>query len=265
MLTEAGTGVKLDARRRDGGAHVAAGTHAALAFLEARPEDVERVLLARDAPDALARQVAAARVAVERVDRAALDRAAAGIPHQGIVVLGRPPRGVPLDEVLGLALDLVLVLDEVTDPRNVGAVLRSAEAAGVGAVLLARDRAPGLSPALVKAAAGAVEWLRLVRVVNVARSVEALRDAGYWTIGLAGEAETSLFEPGAVPGLPAALVVGSEGSGIRPLVRRACHRMVRIPMLGRTRSLNVSVAAAIALFELRRATDQSVGKGPGPS
>lgn len=265
MLTEAGTGVKLDARRRDGGPYVAAGIHAATAFLAARPDDVERVLLARDAPDELAAQAAEARVGVERVDRATLDRVAGGIPHQGIVVLGRPPRGASLDEVLALAPDLVLVLDEVTDPRNVGALLRSAEAAGVGAVLLARDRAPGLSPALVKAAAGAVECLRLVRVVNVARSVEALRDAGYWTIGLAGEAETSLFEPGAIPGLPAALVVGSEGRGIRPLVRRACHRLVRIPMLGHTRSLNVSVAAAVALYELRRATDRSVGSGRGPS
>src|SRR5690606_3312684 len=127
------------------------------------------------------------------------------------------------------------------------------EAAGAGGVLLARDRAPHLSPALVKAAAGAVEWLRLVRVVNVARAVDALRDAGYWTIGLAGEAEVDLFSPGAVPGLPVALVVGSEGEGIRPLVRRSCHRLVRIPMRGRVESLNVSVAAAVALFEIRRA------------
>ena len=160
----------------------------------------------------------------------------------------------------------MLVLDEVTDPRNVGALLRSAEAAGVGAVVLARDRAPQLSPALVKAAAGAIEWLPLVRVVNITRSLEALQEAGYWTIGLAGEAESSLYEPGAVPGLPAALVVGSEGAGMRPLVRRACHRLVHIPMLGRTSSLNVSVAAAVALFELRRAaTDRLVGRTPGPT
>jgi len=199
---------------------------------------------------------------VEQVDRATLERAASGVPHQGVVALGRMPRAHTLGEVLGLALDLLLVVDEVTDPRNVGALLRSAEAAGAGAVVLARDRAPGLSPALVKAAAGAVEWLRLARVVNVARALEAIQEAGYWTIGLAGEADLSLFEPGAIPGLPAALVVGSEGEGIRPLVRRACHRLVRIPMLGHTGSLNVSVAAAVGLFEIRRVTDRSVGGGP---
>jgi len=260
MLADARTGVKLDARRRpDGAAYVAAGIHPALAFLAARPAEVDRVLLSRDASDALARRVAEAGVRVEAADRALLERASGGVPHQGVVALGRAPRPHTLDEVLAAAPDLVLVLDEVTDPRNVGALLRSAEAAGAGAVVLARDRAPGLSPALVKAAAGAVEWLRLARVVNVARSVEALREAGYWTIGLAGEVDTSLFAPDAVPGLPAALVVGSEGEGIRPLVRRACHRLVRIPMRGRTSSLNVSVAAAIALFEVRRATDRSVG------
>jgi len=130
-------------------------------------------------------------------------------------------------------------------------------------VVLARDRAPQLSPALVKAAAGAVEYLELVRVVNIARALEDLQAGGYWTIGLAGEAATSLYDEGAIPGLPAALVVGSEGAGMRPLVRRACHRLVRIPMLGRTSSLNVSAAAAVALFELRRtAGDRPVGRSP---
>jgi 23S rRNA (guanosine2251-2'-O)-methyltransferase len=270
MLADAPGGVKLDGRRGETrGRHVAPGLHAALAFVESRPGDVDRVLLARDAGDDLARRITSAGVTIERVDRGALDRAAAGIPHQGIVALGRPPSGTPLDDLLHRRPDLVLVLDEVTDPRNVGALLRSAEAAGAGAAVLARDRAPQLSPSLVKAAAGAVEWLDLVRVVNLARALEALRDAGYWTIGLAGEAETSLFDPGAIPGVPAALVVGAEGSGLRPLVRRACHRLVRIPMCGRTPSLNVSVAAAVALFEVRRAhragPDRSVGSGGRPT
>lgn len=183
-----------------------------------------------------------------------------GVPHQGVVALGRAPASVPLETLVERQPDLVLVLDEVTDPRNVGALLRSAEAAGAGAVVLARDRAPQLTPALVKAAAGAVEWLQLVRVVNIARTLESLQEAGYWTLGLAGEAEQSLYDPGAVPGLPAALVVGSEGGGMRQLVRRSCHRLLHIPMLGQTSSLNVSVAAAVALFEVRRtATDRPVG------
>ena len=234
--------------------------------MTARPADVDHVLLGREAGAEVVRQVEASGVPVEHADRAALERAAMGVPHQGIVAVGRPPAGLALEELARRMPDIVLVLDEVTDPRNVGALLRSAEAAGVGAVVLARDRAPQISPALVKAAAGAIEWLPLVRVVNITRSLEALQEAGYWTIGLAGEAESSLYEPGAVPGLPAALVVGSEGAGMRPLVRRACHRLVHIPMLGRTSSLNVSVAAAVALFELRRAaTDRLVGNAPRPT
>jgi len=242
------------------------GVHAAAAFLAARPGDVERVLLTREASVEVSRMVDVAGVAVEHCDRGAVERVAMGVPHQGIVALGKPPPGLSLEELARRAPDLVLVLDEVTDPRNVGALLRSAEASGAGAVVLARDRAPQLSPALIKAAAGAVEWLPLVRVVNIARALDTLQGAGYWTIGLAGEAEQSLYAPGAVPGLPAALVVGSEGGGMRPLVRRGCHRLLHIPMQGRTPSLNVSVAAAIALFELRRvATDRSVGKGVAPT
>jgi 23S rRNA (guanosine2251-2'-O)-methyltransferase len=266
MLTDGGRRVNAPERRVAAGArHVAAGPHAALAFVRARPADVDRVLLSREASDEIVREVEDGRVAVERCDRAALERVAPGLPHQGIVAVGRAPAPWSLDEVVGQAPDGVLVLDEVPDPRNVGALLRSAEAAGAGAVVLARDRAPQLTPALVKAAAGAVEWLPVARVVNIARSLEALKEAGYWTVGRAGAGETSRVEAGAVPGLPAALVVGSEGEGLRPLVRRACHRLVRIPMLGRTSSLNVSVAAAVALFELRRATtDRLVGSGGDP-
>jgi 23S rRNA (guanosine2251-2'-O)-methyltransferase len=267
MLTDAGQRVNAEARHATASArHIAAGPHAAMAFLDARPADVDRILLGHEATDDVVRRVEVAGVAIERCDRAALERVALGVPHQGIVAIGRPPAAWSIEELVRRKPDIVLVLDEVTDPRNVGALLRSAEAAGAGAVVLARDRAPQLSPALVKAAAGALEWLSLVRVVNITRSLESLQEAGYWTIGLAGEAESSLYDPGAIPGLPAALVVGSEGSGMRPLVRRACHRLVHIPMLGRTSSLNVSVAAAVALFELRRATtDRSVSLGSTPT
>lgn len=178
------------------------------------------------------------------------------------MALGRAPRPWTLEDLVAAPPDVVLVLDEVTDPRNVGAILRSAEAAGAGAVVLSRDRAPQLTPALVKAAAGAVELVPLVRVVNIARTLEGLQEAGYWTLGLAGEAESSLWDRDAVPGFPVALVLGSEGEGMRSLVRRGCHRLLRIPMQGRTASLNVSVAAAVALFEIRRqATDRLVGSG----
>lgn len=259
MLTEPVGAVNVEARRGGSAApYVAVGGHAVAAFVAARPADVDRVLIARD--DASGAP-ALSRVRVEHVAREALERVAQGIPHQGIVALGRPPRPWSIEDLVAARPQVVLVLDEVTDPRNVGAILRSAEAVGVGAVVLARDRSPQLTPALVKAAAGAVEWVPLTRVVNIARTLEALQDAGYWTIGLAGEAEHDLYGSGAVPGLPVALVVGSEGEGMRPLVRRWCHRLLRIPMHGRTASLNVSVAAAVALFEIRRQTDRLVGSG----
>ena len=167
--------------------------------------------------------------------------------HQGIVAVGRPPAELPFESLVADRPDLIVALDGVTDPRNAGAVFRSAEAAGAGAVLVGRDRAPGLSPALVKAAAGAVEWLPVARVTNLARALEGLSEARYWLIGLAGDADRDLYDVSATPGLPLVLIVGSEGTGLRPIVRRACHRLLRIPMRGRTESLNVSVAAAVSL------------------
>lgn len=260
MLTEPARAVNVAPRRGDGAPHVAVGRHAVEAFLAARPDDVERVLVSGDIGDVVPH---GARVRIEHVSRDVIERLAQGLPHQGVVALGRHPAAWTLEDLVEALPQLVLVLDEVTDPRNVGAILRSAEAAGVGAVVLARDRAPQLTPTLVKASAGAVEWVPLVRVVNIARTLEALQKGGYWTIGLAGEADASLYEPGAVPGFPVALVVGSEGEGMRPLVRRSCHRILRIPMQGRTASLNVSIAAAVALFEIRRqGTDRLVGSGP---
>jgi len=168
------------------------------------------------------------------------------------VALGRPPRFRDLDEILATKPEVLVVLDGLTDPRNVGAVMRSAEASGTGGVVMAKDRAPGLTPALVKAAAGAVEWLPIARVTNLARSLGHLRSGGFWVVGLDAAGDVDLADPGAVPGLPAALVLGAEGGGIRPLVRKACDRLVRIPMRGRTESFNVSVAAGIGLWELSR-------------
>ncbi|MBY0277091.1 23S rRNA (guanosine(2251)-2'-O)-methyltransferase RlmB [Candidatus Binatia bacterium] len=260
MLTEAAGAVNAAPRRGGTAPYLAVGRHAVEAFLAARPHDVDRVLVCRDLADTLS---GLGHVRVEYVVRDVIDRLAQGLPHQGVAALGRHPSAWALDDLIAAQPEIVLVLDEVTDPRNVGAILRSAEAAGVGAVVLARDRAPQLTPALVKASAGAVEWVPIVRVVNIVRTLDALRAAGYWTIGLAGESSESLYEKGAIPGFPLALVVGSEGEGMRQLVRRSCDRIVRIPMLGRSSSLNASIAAAVALFEVRRlATDRLVGAAP---
>lgn len=254
MLAEGPAGVNRARRQAPPGpAYVACGWHAALAFLSARPGAVVRVMLARDAPDWVERRASEAGVFLERCETRELDHLAAGVPHQGIVAVGQPPPQASADRLDPVRDRVVLALDAVTDPRNVGALVRAAEGAGVAAVVMARDRAPGLTPALVKAAAGAVEWLPLVRVANLARALADLRTAGYWVIGLDGGATVELYGPDAIPGLPCVVVVGAEGEGIRPLIRRTCHRLVRIPMAGQGDSLNVSVAAAVALFEIRRA------------
>jgi 23S rRNA (guanosine2251-2'-O)-methyltransferase len=258
MLTDPGRGVKPpSARAGERGTYVACGPHAAFAFVEARPDAVDRVLVARDAAPATLQRLAARGVRPLQSDPATLERLAGSIPHQGLIAVGEPPAPLPLASVLRDKPQLVLAVDGVTDPRNVGALVRSCDAAGVGAIVVPTDRAPRLSPALVKAAAGAVEWVPFVRVTNVARTLESLAGAGYWVVGLDGDASVGLYDRGAFPGLPCVVVVGSEGKGMRPLVARGCHRLLRIPMAGRAESLNVSVAAAVALFELRRLADSA--------
>jgi 23S rRNA (guanosine2251-2'-O)-methyltransferase len=226
--------------------------HAVRAFLAARPRDVERILSTRERLGDVAGLARAVGVPCESSGERVLERLAEGVPHQGVVALGRPPKSLTLEEALQSRPPLVLILDGITDPRNAGALLRSAEAFGAGAVVLASDRAPRLGPALIKAAAGAVEWLKLVRVVNLGRALRAMDHAGYWLLGLDPDGESELWQAGAIPGFPAALLVGAEDRGIRPTLKRDCHRLLRIPLAGRTESLNVAAATAIGLAELRR-------------
>ena len=145
---------------------------------------------------------------------------------------------------------LVLVLDGVQDPHNLGACLRTAEAAGVHAVIVPKDRAAGLTPVARKVAAGSAERVPVITVTNLARTLKRLADLGYWVTGLAGEAETSLFEADLTG--PRVLVLGAEGEGLRRLTKEHCHQLVRIPMAGKAESLNVSVAAAVCLYEAVR-------------
>lgn len=193
-------------------------------------------------------------VAVDEARLAGL--AGGGARHQGIVAVMRGYRYAAIDELLEQKPDPILLVDEVTDPRNLGAMLRAAEGAGVGGVIVARDRTAGLTPAAVKASAGAWAYLKIARCGNVARALDQLKEAGYWTVALAPGAELSIYELD-VRG-PLVLVVGSEGSGVRRLVRETVDYVVGIPMRGKMSSLNVSVAAAVALFEIgrrRRAAD----------
>jgi 23S rRNA (guanosine2251-2'-O)-methyltransferase len=188
-------------------------------------------------------------------EEAQLDKLAAGERHQGVVAELLPRAGDPetqLEEALEAAGDapLLLVLDGVQDPHNLGACLRSADAAGVAAVLVPRDRAAGLTPVVRKVAAGAAETVPLVAVVNLARTLRELKERGVWLVGTDDSAEKTLYDAELTG--PVALVMGSEGEGMRRLTRECCDQLVSIPMAGAVESLNVSVAAGVALFEAVR-------------
>jgi 23S rRNA (guanosine2251-2'-O)-methyltransferase len=168
--------------------------------------------------------------------------------HQGIIAAVREYSYTPLEQVLARKPDPLLLVDGVTDPRNLGAILRIVECAGIGAIVLAKDRTVGLTPAAIKSSAGAWAHLALARCGNVAHTLEFLKGESYWIAALDPHGDTSLYDLDVLRRL--ALVVGSEGHGIRPIVRKTADFVVRIPMYGRVGSLNVSVAAAIALFEI---------------
>jgi 23S rRNA (guanosine2251-2'-O)-methyltransferase len=192
---------------------------------------------------------------VREVPRARLDRLAGTDRHQGVVAVVAEFRYAELGElVLAASADgavpLLVVLDGIEDPHNLGAIIRSAHALGAQGVVIPKDRAAGITSTVAKASAGAVEHCPVARVTNLAQALEKLKTAGLWTLALDGEAGEEL--PGVDLTLPTALVVGSEGSGVRPLVRRTCDRVARIPMKGKVGSLNASVAAGIALYEVAR-------------
>lgn len=194
-------------------------------------------------------------VKISRHPREALDELARGERHQGVVAHLAAESVARQQDLMGLidGLDhapFLLILDGVTDPHNLGACLRSANAAGVDAVIVPKDKAVGLTPVVRKVACGAAEVTPFYQVTNLARTLRQLRQAGVWLVGAAGEAEASLFETDLRGSL--ALVLGSEGKGLRRLTREHCDLLVRIPMAGAVGSLNVSVATAVCLFEALR-------------
>jgi len=238
---------------------VAYGIHAVRVLLDRHPQRVRRVLLAggRDAGRLAEIRALAQRAGVQvaSADDAQLDKLAEGARHQGVVAEVVPRAGDPetqLEEALEAAgaAPLLLVLDGVQDPHNLGACLRSADAAGVAAVIVPRDRAAGLTPVVRKVAAGAAETVPLVSVVNLARTLRDLKQRGIWLVGTDDAADKTLYEAD-LKG-PLALVMGSEGEGLRRLTRECCDQLVSIPMAGAVESLNVSVAAGVALFEAVR-------------
>lgn len=229
------------------------GWHAVSEALRARR--VARLFHLRGAGPRVETLVARAhelRIPVEALDERALDRQARGGVHQGVAAeLQRLP-AYTLEELAetDAGPPLLVVLDGIEDPHNVGAILRSADAAGATGVIRQARHSAALDGAAVKASAGALSHMRIATVVNIARAIDELKERGMWTIGLDASA-TETYE---VPDyrLPTALVLGAEGTGLRRLVRETCDRAVSIPMCGHVESLNVSVAAGIVLFEAAR-------------
>ena len=186
--------------------------------------------------------------------REQLDRAAAGAPHQGVVALGAAERYASLEDT-SAAGGLHVVLDGIEDPHNLGAIVRTAHAAGAAAVVIPERRAAGLTDAVARAAAGALAYLPVVRVANISRALEDLKKSGYWIYGL-DQRGTESYDRVEFTA-PSALVLGGEGHGLHHNVARHCDFLVSIPMAGGVASLNVCVAAGVVLFEWRRRLDSA--------
>ena len=198
-------------------------------------------------------------VSVERTDVQTLDRLARGGVHQGVAADVEEARDHDVADLVAASASapLLVVLDGVEDPHNVGAILRAADAAGATGVIRQSRHSAALDGIVAKASAGALATARIATVVNIARAIDELKDAGVWTVGLAGDAAEEYTRVDFT--LPTAIVLGAEGSGLRRLVAERCDRLVRIPMAGAVSSLNVSVAAGVVLYEAvrQRQTDVS--------
>ena len=234
------------------------GVHAVEALLRHHPKRVKQVWLAEGRNDprvqVLLVLAADARVAVGQCERREMDSWVEGV-HQGVVAEVSPSQvwgEAMLDELLDRTegAPLLLVLDGVTDPHNLGACLRTADAAGALAVIVPKDKSATLNATVRKVACGAAEVIPLVAVTNLARSLEKLQQRGLWVVGTAGEAEMELYEHDLTG--PTVLIMGAEGKGMRRLTREHCDYLVKLPMAGSVSSLNVSVATGVCLFEALR-------------
>ena len=239
------------------------GVHAVEALLRHHPKRVKQVWLAESRQDpriqALLALAAESRVSVGNCERREMDAWVEGV-HQGVVAEVSPSQvwgEAMLEELLDRSegVPLLLVLDGVTDPHNLGACLRTADAAGALAVIVPKDKSATLNATVRKVACGAAEVIPLVAVTNLARTLEKLQQRGLWLVGTAGEAGQELYQQDMTG--PTVLVMGAEGKGMRRLTREHCDYLVRLPMAGSVSSLNVSVAAGVCLFEAVR---QRAGK-----
>ncbi len=236
------------------------GRHAVLELLSVGRRTVRKIMMAENQDpspllDAIEERAARMRVPVETVPHARLDANARTESPQGVIAQARPIEPVTLEEICEPSKrgvpPFLLVAAGITDPRNLGALLRSAECAGVSGVVMPRHRSARLSPTVTKTAAGAIEHLAFAVVGGIPAALTQMTGLGVWTVGLAGEATSSLYDLSLGQGA-VALVVGSEDKGLAPLVRRRCDAVVSIPQHGSLPSLNVGVAGAVAAFEVAR-------------
>jgi 23S rRNA (guanosine2251-2'-O)-methyltransferase len=233
------------------------GIHAVGALLQRAPQDVLELFVMKDRDDKrmqpLIQQARQNGVSVQFCNRKTMDDMVGG-QHQGIIAKARLQSSGSEADLAAIVEQqdkpFILILDGVTDPHNLGAILRSADAAGVHAVVSPKDRSVKLTSVVRKVACGAAESVPFITVTNLARTLRELQDAGVWVVGTAGETDTSIYQADFKG--PLALVLGAEGEGLRRLTRETCDSLVKIPMFGSVSSLNVSVAAGICLFEAVR-------------
>ena len=232
------------------------GRHAVLELLKARRRQVQKIFVAdqqdpSEMLDAIELEAQRQRVPVQFVAMSRLDREARTEGHQGVMAIAARLETVSLESLLQKKHPFLLVCDGVTDPRNLGAMLRSADGAGVTGVVVPRHRTARISPSVTKTAAGAIEYLTFCDVGGIPAAIDLLNKAGVLTVGLAGESKDSIYDLD-LGSVPVALVVGGEEKGLSALTRKRCSAVVSIPQLGKISSLNAGVAVSIAAFEVAR-------------
>lgn len=235
------------------------GLHAAHSALMYSPQKISRAWVDSERHDkrleTLLETLSTLDVSIEKVERKKLDKLADGMNHQGVVLEVALPEELSEND-LKVAVEnlsenaLFLVLDNVQDPHNLGACLRTADATGVHGIIITKDNAVGITPTVCKVASGAAETVPVYVVTNLARTLRWLKTEGVWVIGTAGEAESTLFKSDFT--VPMALVIGAEEKGMRRLTREQCDFLVKLPMLGTVESLNLSVATGVLLYEVLR-------------
>ncbi|HHT50755.1 MAG TPA: 23S rRNA (guanosine(2251)-2'-O)-methyltransferase RlmB [Eubacteriaceae bacterium] len=195
------------------------------------------------------------KIIIQKVDRKKLDEISLTHSHQGIIAIGSAHNYVEVEDILKRAKEkqedgFIIILDEITDPHNLGSILRTADACGAHGIIIPKRRSVGLTPIVAKSSAGAIEYMPVAKVTNIGQTIEQLKKEGYWVAGAEVSAEEYYFEADLIG--PIALVIGSEGKGVSRLIKEKCDFLLKIPMMGNVSSLNAAIAAAIIMYEVRR-------------